>query len=236
MTTALIDADLIAYRCAASAELEPLETVFSRIDYLLDTIMTESKATDFKMALSGDSNFRKSIYPEYKANRATLVRPAWLVDAKQYLVSKYNAETQEDCEADDLLGVWQCVGDDTIICSLDKDLHMIPGKHYSWEITGKNWIKPASLSHITSYEGCYNFYHQLITGDPTDNVKGVVGSGKVAAKNTLSDLISEQDMFNAVRELYGNDEEMLLNGQCLWIWRKQNDIWRFPIDPSISKK
>lgn len=237
MTIALLDADIIAYRSAASGELEDFETVVSRMDYLLETIMTETKATSYKMALSGANNFRKLVYPEYKANRKDQVKPRWLNDAKKYLTEKHNAVTQDDCEADDLLGVWQCatvdgVPEETIICTLDKDLQMIPGRHYSWEISGKNWTKHATLSYITSYEGYYNFYHQLITGDPSDNVKGVQGSGKVAARNALSDVKNEIEMFNIVREMYSSDEEMLLNGQCLWIWRKDQDTWRFPIDTS----
>lgn len=237
---ALIDADLVAYRCSASAEIEPLEISFARVDSLIDTIMRDTKATEYKMALSGDNNFRKTIYPEYKANRKDQQRPRWLEDTKEYLRHKWNAVSQDNCEADDLLGIWQCEGNDTVICSLDKDLHMIPGKHYSWEIrgtspSGKEWIRPASISHITSYEGFYNFYHQMITGDPSDNVKGIVGKGKVAAKSILDGCINEEDMFEAVRDAYGNDDEMLLNGQCLWIWRKQNDIWNPLNDSSVRE-
>lgn len=232
---ALIDADLVAYRCAASAETEPFEIVLSRIDSLIDTIMRETKATEYKLALSGDNNFRKKLYPEYKANRKDQVRPHWLLDAKDYLRQKWDAVSQDDCEADDLLGIWQCAGNNTIICSLDKDLHMIPGRHYSWEIGTTKWTRPATLDHITTYEGFYNFYHQMITGDPSDNVKGIVGKGKVAAKSILADCLNESDMFEAVREAYDNDGEMLLNGQCLWIWRKQQDIWN-PFNDTSQRK
>ena len=237
---ALIDADLIAYRCAASAETDPFEVVLSRVDSLIDTIMRETKATEHKLALSGNNNFRKTIYPEYKANRKNQVRPHWLADTNNYLRTQWAAVSQDDCEADDLLGIWQCKGDDTTICSLDKDLHMIPGKHFSWEIRGRSpsgaeWVREATLDHITSLEGYYNFYHQMITGDPSDNIKGIVGKGKVYAKNLLSECQWDTEMFDAVREAYGNDDEMLLNGQCLWIWRKNLDIWNPFNDPSISK-
>ena len=32
-------------------------------------------------------------------------------------------------------------------------------------------------------------------------------------------------MFDTVRDLYNNDEEMLMNGKVLWLWQKENDIW-----------
>jgi 5'-3' exonuclease len=228
---ALLDGDLIAYRNAASAENEPLEICLSRVDSLIDTIMRETSATEYLVALSGETNFRHSIYPEYKANRKDIQRPKWLLEAKQYLKDKFNAVESVNCEADDLLGVWQCtLGKDTIICTLDKDLRMIPGKHYSWEIRGtsklgKEWVRPSEIVHVTTYEATMHFYKQLIIGDPSDNVKGVKGLGPKAAERILFNLVNEQDMLQAVREAYGNDEEMLMNGKCLWIWRKENDIW-----------
>lgn len=234
MTIALIDGDIVAYRNAASANQEPVEVALSRVDNLIDTIMRETKATELKVALSGDFNFRYQVYPEYKANRKTLEKPLWLLDCKDHLTQKWNAVTSTGCEADDLLGIWQCtLGLDSIICSLDKDLHMIPGKHYSWEIrgtskNGSEWVRPATISHITSYEAYYNFYHQMITGDPSDNIKGVVGKGAVAANSLLKDCLNEEEMFRAVKDAYGNDDELLMNGQCLWIWRKEKDIWTLP--------
>lgn len=227
----LIDGDLVAYRNAASAENEPLEICLSRVDSLIDTIMRETSATEYMVALSGETNFRYSIYPEYKAHRKDKQRPKWLPEAQQYLKDKYNAIEAVNCEADDLLGVWQCtLGKDTIICTLDKDLRMIPGKHYSWEIRGtsklgKEWVRPSEIAHVTTYEATIHFYKQLIIGDPVDGIKGIKGSGEKAAERILSNFINEEDMLQAVREAYGNDEEMLMNGKCLWIWRKENDIW-----------
>jgi len=228
---ALLDGDLIAYRNAASAENEPLEICLSRVDSLIDTIMRETGATEYMIALSGETNFRRDIYPEYKQNRKDVQRPKWLLEAKQYLKDKFNAVESINCEADDLLGVWQCtLEQDTIICTLDKDLRMVPGKHYSWEIRGtsklgKEWVRPSEISHITTYEATMHFYRQLIIGDPSDNVKGLKGSGEKAADRILFNLVNEEDMLQAVREAYGNDEEMLMNGKCLWIWRYENNIW-----------
>lgn len=233
MTVALIDGDLVAYRCAAAAEKESFEIARYYMEKLIDDIVLATEADSLYMALSGENNFRYRVYPEYKANRLTMDKPQFLAQCKDYLHIAYNAEISDGCEADDLLGIAQSkdIGN-TIICSLDKDLRQVPGRHYSWQISGTTakgakWTKDAELVNVTALEGLRSFYKQLITGDATDNLKGVRGAGKKAA--TIIDVLdTEQEMFETVRDMYSNDEEMLMNGQCLWIFRKENDRWEFP--------
>jgi hypothetical protein len=42
-------------------------------------------------------------------------------------------------------------------------------------------------------------------------------------------------MFDKVRELYADDKRMLINGQLLWLWRRENDIWNHPGLTSVSQ-
>jgi 5'-3' exonuclease len=199
---------------------------------MIDLTMEATKADEFSLYLTGDNNFRYSIYPEYKGQRPD-ERPRHLHPLRQYVQEKYNAVVADGCEADDLLGIEQCKSQNTIICSLDKDLRQIPGNHYSFEITGvsvngKRWTKPAEFATVSEAEGLKFFYYQLLVGDPADNLRGVYGMGKVKATNLLKDLHTEEEMFEAVRSCYSSDEEMEMQGACLWIWRKPNDIWRLP--------
>jgi DNA polymerase-1 len=204
------------------------------MERLIDDILLATHASEMYVALSGENNFRYQVFPEYKANRLTMDRPQYLTQCKDYLEQQYNAVRSDGCEADDLLGIRQCEGiQQTIICSLDKDLRQIPGQHYSWEISGgvvgKNrWTKPAEFANVTREDGLKFFYYQLLIGDATDGLKGVSGIGKVKANRILDGLTTEQEMFEAVRDAYSNDEEMLMNGRCLWIFHKPNDIWEFP--------
>lgn len=233
MTRALIDGDIVAYRSAAAAEKDTFEIARYYMEKTIDDILLQTEADEIYIALSGENNFRYQVYPEYKANRKDMVRPQFLDQCKEYLHLQYNAVHSDGCEADDLLGIEQCKDiNNTIICSLDKDLRQIPGRHYSWEISGgtpeKRWTKAAELINVTHAEGLKFFYHQLLIGDSTDNIKGVNGIGKVKAGRILEGLDTEAEMFEAVRDAYSNDDEMLMNGQCLWIMHKKNDIWRFP--------
>lgn len=50
---ALIDGDLVLYRCAASAENDPFEIAKSRVNELLDQILVAIGATEYRFFLSG---------------------------------------------------------------------------------------------------------------------------------------------------------------------------------------
>jgi 5'-3' exonuclease len=185
------------------------------------------------MFMTGDSNFRYQIYPEYKAQRLKVAKPRHLKHLQEYITSTYDATWSNNCEADDLMGIAQCASDeDTTIVSIDKDLLMIPGKHYQWEIRGnsggKAWVKEAKNVTISHLEGMKWFYTQCLTGDSADNIKGASGVGKVGAARILDACETEQEMFEAVRDSFSLDEEFLMNAQVLWIMRKENDIYQFP--------
>lgn len=221
---ALIDQDLLCYRCAASAENDDLGIAIYRIDELLDNILNKTEATSYRAFLTSSSNFRKQIYPEYKANR-TQPKPRHLRDLQVYSLDKLNAEYAPDgLEADDALAINQT--EDTVICSLDKDLLQVPGHHFSWEINGKGWSRPDTFIEQTELEGLRLFYKQCLKGDTSDNVKGIEGLGEKKAAKILADCSSHLEMFNIVRDLYGNDDEFIMNASVLWILRSLDDNWK----------
>ena len=243
---ALLDGDIYAFRSASSAENDSLGIAIHRVEEMIDKTLSETGADEFSIYLSGDNNFRYQIYPEYKANR-TQPKPRFLKEVKDYLITKYQAQTSDGCEADDLLGIAQCsaqVGGDavsdrtTIICSIDKDLRMIPGMHYSFEIRGKitrgvnageEWVRPMEIVNVDYFDGLKRFYTQILTGDSTDNVKGAPGIGKVKAEAILREATNEQELLQAVESYFSSSEELLMTGQCLWIFRKPNDRWQIPV-------
>ena len=215
---ALLDSDIVAYRCAATAENNEEWIAVARTKELVEQILHEVGADSYKLYLSGANNFRKIIYPDYKANR-TQPRPKHLNVCKQYLVDHWGATWTDGYEADDALGINQekTLEGNTIICSIDKDLRQIPGEHY-------NFVKKAR-DYISAETAIRTFYIQLLIGDTADNVRGKQGVGKAKAPKILDGCESEEELFNACRDEYKNDAEMLLNGQLLWIWRKMNEVW-----------
>ena len=112
MTTALIDGDLVVYRCAASCEkqgilIEPLEIALARVDELMRRILYEVGAVTYQVFLTGSNNFRYKYNPDYKANRRDTKRPEWLEPCREHLIVKWNAQLSDGCEADDMLSIAQ---------------------------------------------------------------------------------------------------------------------------------
>jgi 5'-3' exonuclease len=213
---ALIDADIVAYRVACTLQEDDAEDfVYARAEDLVDQILVNTEATEYRLFLTGKNNFRYSIYPEYKAHRPT-EKPFWLEKCRQYLIATFNAEVIDGQEADDALGIAQT--EDTIICSIDKDLLMIPGRHY-------NFVKD-EFQEVTNDSGMRHFYMQCLTGDRSDNIKCIENIGPKKAEKILAGCVTEQELFNAVRDAYSNDEEFLMNGRVLWIRRKENEDWK----------
>lgn len=219
---ALIDGDIVAMRCAFSAEGETKSTFAkARANTMIEEILNDVGADEFKIYLSGKDNFRYKIYPEYKANRLDQTRPQWEKETKEYLEREWGAITVNGCEADDYLGWHGMEGRPwTIICTIDKDLDQIPGRHYNF-VTKEHYV-------ISESGGLRNFYYQCLVGDTADGVKGVPNIGPKKANRILGCCESSRELFAAVREAYGYDPAFKMNAQVLWIWHKENDIWQWP--------
>src|ERR1019366_9718257 len=107
MTEALIDADLVAYRCSASCEEEDEGLSHYRCNELVERILTQTNADSYTLYLTGSDNFRKKLDPQYKANRLDKPRPKWLQSCREYLVNEWKAKVSDGIEADDCLGIAQ---------------------------------------------------------------------------------------------------------------------------------
>jgi 5'-3' exonuclease len=219
------------YRIGFTTQDVDIEIAKWRMNELIEKILQDTEATSYQLYLtaSGDvTAFRKHIYPEYKANRKA-PRPVHYEALREFLVSEWKAEVCTTIEADDAMSIAQCnteyegngfnQTDSTIICSIDKDLDMVPGKHY-------NFVKE-TLYNITPWQGLYNFYMQCLTGDTADNIKGIEGIGPKKAAKLLENCTEEEELFDAVRNAYGNDYEFYINAECLWMLRKPYPYGKF---------
>lgn len=209
----LIDGDILVFRSAFSAEDEEEPFIAcARANTMIQEMCAETGASDYEVWLSGPKNFRYDIYPEYKANRIKSKRPKWELCVKQYLIIDHNANWSDGCEADDMLGVRQYQLKDSCIATIDKDLKQIKGNHYNF-VTKQAFV-------VTAEEADRFFYYQMLTGDPTDNIKGVYNIGPKKADRILSE---SEDILQTLRDLYSCDEEMLMNADVLYIWREIGD-------------
>lgn len=198
-----------------------------RVSQMMHSILDTVDADTFRVFLSGADNFRYDINPEYKANRKDTPDPRWRAACKEFLVTEWEAEVTEGYEADDALGIHQTK--DTIICSIDKDLNMVPGLHYSWPIVRKGvTVREGIIYEVSTLDGIKSFYRSLLVGDRSDNIIGVQGIGPVKAAKIINPLESEKDMYNAVCKLYNDPDRLDMNIDCLWIQREEHKRWDYP--------
>jgi len=228
---ALIDGDLVAYRCAAVNENADAHLALWQTDQLISRILEDINADNWDIFISGENNFRYTIFPDYKANRRDTPRPKHLERVREYMVSEHHARITDGWEADDELGIeaGRRGFNDVVICSLDKDLLQLPGTHY-------NFVR-REIRRISPEEGLRNFYEQLLVGDSTDNISGCRGIGKVKAPRILGQSTNEHDLVQAVWRAYeraGESEDSFVrSARLLYILKSPDDHWRPPLDMEL---
>ena len=202
---ALIDADIVLYRNCWASQNENLDICKFRTDEMIDHILEETKADEFQLWLSDnkEANFRYKLDPTYKSTRP-LEKPIHFNEIKEFLITDWNAKFAFGMEADDALGIEQTKAntkmngwvntDNSIICTIDKDLQQVPGNHY-------NFVKK-EFKFVTPEEGLRFFYSQLLIGDTSDNIQGCRGIGPKKTAKILGGLQGEQDLFYAVVNTY----------------------------------
>ena len=153
----LLDGDIFLYEIGACGQYyEPVEEGEEKGELLIRSFdfvqeLLENRIEEICKAVgatepptiffTGKGNFRFEIAKTkpYKGNRKDVEKPFHHENILVYLKSAYECITAEDCEADDELAMaqhWQAgrgTFSDTVICTRDKDLRMVPGWHYGWE-------------------------------------------------------------------------------------------------------
>ena len=180
-------------------------------------IIQETESTAYRVFIGGADNFRYQIYPAYKGNRKDTEKPPWLEACREQLVVEWQAQVVNGMETDDMLGILQ--DDSTVIASIDKDLLMIPGKHY-------NFVKQEHYD-VSPINGLRHFYLQLIMGDRSDNIPGYDGVMRIKPPKFLLPLIAdleacetEEEMETLVKDVYTDKAQYEINKKLLWILRE----------------
>lgn len=160
-------------------EVEPLKYVLSTLKQSINKMMDVCRGDTYEVYLSPKENFRDRLatIQKYKGNRDQLHKPVWYTEIREYLIKHHGAQVAEDIEADDAIGIRAAHGaGEPVVCSIDKDLNQIPGKHYNYR-TGLKYFVPEEYAERFLYE-------QILAGDSVDNIAGLpkVSVGKATAR------------------------------------------------------
>lgn len=195
--TLLIDADIFAFQAATIAEkpvdwgdglwtLHAQESDAIRIaEDMIQTARTKLNGTHIILAFSDTTNWRMSVYPEYKGNRKKTRKPMLIPFLREYLSEQYRTFVMPTLEGDDVLGILSTSPDmvqgERVVVTLDKDLRTIPGLH------ARIGNYDRGIFEVTPDAADKFHLAQALAGDPTDGYPGCPGVAMGTALELMED-------------------------------------------------
>jgi len=209
----ILDQRILEICEAVEATERPL--IFLTGDERLLKSVNKERSRRGEEALPWKPNFRFEVAKSRPYKERTSTKPYHYHNLRAYLRSRYKVRIAWGMEADDLLSIHQVLsgcGQDTVICSRDKDLRIVPGLHYGWECGLQAEFGPELVDELGYLNeptksglkgvGLKFFYAQMIMGDGTDTIPGLPGGGKALAYKSLKDCGSEEELYETTAELY----------------------------------
>jgi 5'-3' exonuclease len=202
---AIIDADSMIY--ALAHKYKSVDKCLIHFNTLISSLMDLTDSKEGVVLLKGKDNFRFDCDPEYKGNRKDTIEPdvreridRIYAEAADFAIQGHNGEADDyaafyaaDAAANNVSHV---------VIHIDKDLDCIPGWHLNF--------KTGAFKHMTHVESYTFVMNQLLTGDGTDNIKGIYGVGYKTAEKKLKPY-KPHEMWNVVISTWKEKQ-----GETIW--------------------
>ncbi|MHC4396116.1 MAG: DNA polymerase I [Planctomycetota bacterium] len=208
---------------------EPTKAVYIFTTVLLGLIQKQNPDMLVVAMDSKTPSFRAEIYPDYKAHRPPMPDdlPTQIDRIEQVLnAMKIPVLRLDGFEADDLIGTLakkaSARGLDSYICSRDKDMLQLLGKHtYTFDIkTGKRTDTDSMLAEMklspAQFIDCL-----ALQGDTADNVPGVPDVGPKTALDWIQKYGSLENLYEHADEIKGKRGDSLRNSKDLALLSKE---------------
>lgn len=194
-----IDGDILAYVCSSAVQKDidwgdGLWTCHAYLNEALD-YFTQCETEIFNSirlkcdfyddvnilyCFSDRNNFRKLIYPDYKANRRSNRKPTCYYDLVAEIKKIRKSMTLKNLEGDDVISInVTATQEPSLIVSKDKDFKTVP-MAYFYD------INKDSIVYYDTETAYRNLLIQTLTGDTADNYKGCPKVGKVSAERIIN--------------------------------------------------
>lgn len=177
-------------------DLELLQGRVSEFIYkTINNIEEYFTITQYYLFVKGKNNFRKELYPEYKATRKP-VDPI-INHLYEYIISVHNAIESHNAEAEDYVFTFfnKLEGKDVIICHVDHDLEEIPN------VILYNY-KKNTWKYNTEKDALWSKYSKLVIGETGDNANFCPRIGKKYFERVFHKDMSVDEYEEKVYETY----------------------------------
>jgi DNA polymerase I len=228
----LIDANHLMHRAywAIQSNLSTADgirtnAVFGVTSMLLTILKREQPEALIACWDDGSETFRHKQYDEYKAGRNETPDDFYdqIPFAKRcFEVFAIPVISNRKYEADDLIGTLAVNGAnegfEVVIISGDKDLFQMAGENIKIAIPNKGYSEPEYLDYegVKKKMGVYPEQvpdYKGLTGDPSDNLKGVKGIGPKTASNLIEQYGSLDNIYENLGDIKGSVKDKLDSGR-----------------------
>ena len=231
----LFDADMLCFESCAAVEEEihwgdglwtlhaDANVAQDKIDSMVKTLtmkvldkLNYDGQYDISMCFSDSVNFRKRLYPLYKANRIGKRKPVCYSGVVDWCKQEYTTYQRDTLEADDCLGILSTMNlGNAVIISGDKDFKTVPGMFFDY--------RRGEFHKIDQEEADKAHLFQTLIGDTADNYPGCPGIGEKTAEKLLLEKGVEWDTVVGAFEKKGlTEEDALLQARVARILRKED--------------
>lgn len=191
---------------------------FTKFQLIVDNLNPDYVV--FANDLSRTNTFRRKLYENYKAQRKpTDDDVIFQVQQTSILVKALGFKFLNDplYEADDILGMiskW-CVDNnhDMIIISSDRDLYQLINEHVQiYSFIKHEMINSEYMEEHYKLTPAQWIELKMIQGDPSDNIPGIKGIGKVTAQELMNQYGNINNIYANINNLKNGIRDKLIAG------------------------
>jgi hypothetical protein len=179
---------------------EPLNNVLHSAKLMFQRTLEKVGTTKYKGYIGKGDSFRVNLSTiiKYKGNREETLRAVYMQEVEDYLIKKFNLETVRDYEADDVC-VMDCYKNpDNVLVGVDKDYAGQPVRWFNpnnpdvgiqdCDCFGKLFL--SAKGHVKGIGRAF-LYHQIGSGDSSDNYKANSASERAWGDKSSFDILSQ---------------------------------------------
>ncbi len=233
----LVFSSFYSHHAMRTIKGEPTGAVFgfvSRVESLVQELRPDRLVVAFD---SKEKNFRRDLYPEYKAKRQ--LPPEELIQQlpaiREYLTCRgIHFLEKPGLEADDIIALlsrrFAAAGSEVLIFSADKDLFQLVGERVF--IFHPKLKRKLDRAAVKEFFGVYPEQiadYLALAGDASDNIPGIPGIGDKTATKLIEKFGSLAAIRKDLDQVEGKFQEKIrANSHLFELWHQLLDFSRIP--------